>query len=441
MGPSSTAGYFRNQEATAELFDGDWLNSGDRGYMAEGEVFITGRQKDLIIRAGRNIYPAELEEAIGEINGVQKGNVAVFASRRDETERLIVMAECRHRDDGKRAGIKELINGITIDLAGTPPDEIVLAPPRSVPKTSSGKVRRQAARQLFESGADLSKSGGASVRWQIIRLILASVAPLLRRAARFLASWSYAVYAWLLLAVLGPVTWCLVFIMPTEGLGLSVVRVALRLLWRLAGVKIRVQGLENLPMDRPAILVSNHASYIDGSVILSTLPARVGIVAKSELKGNFVSRLFLSKIGTVFVERFDTSASIKDADQTVEAIKNGRSIVYFPEGTFTRMPGLLPFQMGAFIASVETGVPIVPVVLRGTRMVLRDDTGFPRPGDVQVTVLPPVMPDKPDHLSDDEKWRAGLRLRANIRSQILSRCGEPDLAHERVLHLLDPSKQ
>jgi len=74
-------------------------------------------------------------------------------------------------------------------------------------------------------------------------------------------------------------------------------------------------------------------------------------------------------------------------------------------------------------------------------MVLRDDTGFPRPGDVQVTVLPPVMPDKPDHLSDDEKWRAGLRLRANIRSQILSRCGEPDLAHERVLHLLDPSKQ
>jgi DNA invertase Pin-like site-specific DNA recombinase len=79
-GPSACSGYYRNPEATTELFDGDWLNSGDLGYISAGEIFITGRSKDLIIIAGRNIYPQELEEAIAELEGIRKGNVAVFGS-------------------------------------------------------------------------------------------------------------------------------------------------------------------------------------------------------------------------------------------------------------------------------------------------------------------------------------------------------------------------
>ena len=77
-GPSVTSGYYRNPEATAALFDGEWLDTGDLGYLAAGEIHITGRAKDIIIRGGQNIYPYELEEAAGALPGVRRGCVAVF---------------------------------------------------------------------------------------------------------------------------------------------------------------------------------------------------------------------------------------------------------------------------------------------------------------------------------------------------------------------------
>ncbi|MDH3580736.1 MAG: AMP-binding protein, partial [Hyphomicrobiales bacterium] len=96
-GPSVTKGYFRDEAKTRALFDGDWVESGDRAYIASGDVFLTGRVKDIIIRAGRNIYPHELEEFVGNIEGVRKGCVAAFASPdpRTGTERLILLAETR----------------------------------------------------------------------------------------------------------------------------------------------------------------------------------------------------------------------------------------------------------------------------------------------------------------------------------------------------------
>jgi len=79
-GPSATSGYYRNPEATRNLFAGAWLNTGDRAYLNEGMVYITGREKDIIIRGGRNISPYELEEAVGDVAGVRRGCVAVFGS-------------------------------------------------------------------------------------------------------------------------------------------------------------------------------------------------------------------------------------------------------------------------------------------------------------------------------------------------------------------------
>ena len=105
-GPSATAGYFRNETKTRELFHGSWLDSGDRGYMAGGEVYITGRIKDIIIRAGRHIYPQEIEEAIAELPGIRKGCVAVFgvADRTSGTERVVILArDTRERSCGPRS--------------------------------------------------------------------------------------------------------------------------------------------------------------------------------------------------------------------------------------------------------------------------------------------------------------------------------------------------
>lgn len=129
-GPSATAGYFDNPAATALLCDGDWRNSGDLGYLADGELFITGREKDIIIRGGHNIHPQELEEAVGRIAGVRAGNVAVFAAtdERVGSERLVVLAETRAAEEA-HADIRAAVERLASELTGLPADDVVLAPP------------------------------------------------------------------------------------------------------------------------------------------------------------------------------------------------------------------------------------------------------------------------------------------------------------------------
>jgi 1-acyl-sn-glycerol-3-phosphate acyltransferase len=97
--------------------------------------------------------------------------------------------------------------------------------------------------------------------------------------------------------------------------------------------------------------------------------------------------------------------------------------VFFPEGTFTRASGLLPFRMGAFVVAARSGVPVVPVTLRGTRSMLRDSHWFPRRGILTVTVGEPIMPSGSD-------WAAAIELRNRARAEIARQCGEPDLGKE-----------
>ena len=154
-GPSATRGYLDNPAKNRELFDGDWLNSGDLAYIAGGDVYITGRSKDIIIRAGRHIYPEEIEAAVGNVPGVRKGCVAVFGTQDPHrgTERVIVLAETRETEGDVLAQIRQRIEEAATPLLDAPPDEIVLGPPHAIPKTSSGKLRRTSARELFERGS------------------------------------------------------------------------------------------------------------------------------------------------------------------------------------------------------------------------------------------------------------------------------------------------
>src|SRR6202453_4288133 len=142
-GPSATRGYYRNPDATRELLrDGDWIDSGDRAYWGEGEIYITGRAKDVIIKAGRNLYPHEVEEIAGRVAGVRTGCVVAFGApdERTGTERLLVAAELRDMSAAKR--IEGEIARAVDEAMGMPPDVIELLPPQSIPKTSSGKLGR-----------------------------------------------------------------------------------------------------------------------------------------------------------------------------------------------------------------------------------------------------------------------------------------------------------
>src|SRR3989338_894731 len=241
-GPSATAGYFRNPEQNRRMFHEDWLDSGDYAYFAAGDVYLTGRAKDIIIRAGRNIYPHELEEAVGNVPGVRKGCVAVFGSPDlvSGTERLVVMAETRETESSRREELRSRVSALTLDILGTPADDIVLAPLHSVLKTSSGKIRRAACRELYERGAAPERA----VWWQVVRLAWAGLLPQLRRGSRVIADLLYAAWVWALFWLMAPLTWLGGALLPRPVGGWGASRIRARPYARLTGTPLAVHGLE-----------------------------------------------------------------------------------------------------------------------------------------------------------------------------------------------------
>jgi 1-acyl-sn-glycerol-3-phosphate acyltransferase len=420
-GPSSTSGYYRNPEATKTLFDGEWLNTGDRAYLSEGTLYLTGREKDIIIRGGRNISPYELEQAVGDLAGIRRGCVAVFGSRdaASGTERVVVLAEMREQDASRHDDLKRMINELAVDLIGAPADDIVLAPPATVPKTSSGKIRRNAAREYYERGP-AAVTGGA-VWLQFARLLLAGAAPQLRRGLRTLGGALFALRGYVVFALLFPFAVLAALLLPVSACW-NVGRIISRSFLFLSGIPVAVRGKENLELKTPSVLAVNHTSYLDAVVLLSILEYRgYAFVAKREFRDNILMRSLLSGYGTQFIERFDLAKSTEHAGELAEAAKRGVSLIVFPEGTLLRNTGLMGFRTGAFQAAAQAGIPVMPVALRGIRSVLRDGTWYLRRAAVSVVIGAPIAPTGSD-------WTAAVQLRDATRAEILKHCGEPDLA-------------
>lgn len=221
-------------------------------------------------------------------------------------------------------------------------------------------------------------------------------------------------------SVLAPGVWLGIMTLPKLEWRWALARSAARLLARLTGASLTVRGLEHLPTGA-CILVANHSSYLDAYVLMAAIPRHFHYVAKRELLDNLWLARPLTRMGTLFVERFDLQRSVEEARKLADAAQNGQSLGFFPEGTFTRMPGLLDFRMGAFVAAAQAGMPVTPVTIRGTRSMLRPDSWFPRRGRLEVIVEPLIQPDGDD-------WSAAVRLRDAVRAVILRHCGEPDLA-------------
>ena len=419
-GPSTTSGYYRNPEATRKLIHGDWIDSGDRAYIAAGEIYITGRVKDIIIRAGRNLYPQELEEAVGEIPGVRKGCVAVFGAPDPATgtERLVILAETRERDAATLETLREAIQDRAVDLLGAPADDVVLAPPHAVPKTSSGKIRRAASRELYEQGRIGRRD--TSVGWQLARLAGTAARAQAGRWLRGVGGLLYAGWFWTVFALAALPVWISQAVTPGTARRRRLARRFARILTFLTGTRLRTEDLEHLSgAAGPRIVAANHQSYLDAFALTAALPADFAYVVKRELEGNFIARVLLRGLGTVFVERFDPAVGMEETRKALDAVRGGDSLVIFPEGTFKRAPGILPFRLGAFVVAAEAGVPVVPVTIRGTRSKLRGDDWFPRRGQVTITAAPPIRP-------EDTGWDAARKLRDAVRAEILARCGEPD---------------
>jgi 1-acyl-sn-glycerol-3-phosphate acyltransferase len=337
----------------------------------------------------------------------------------------VIVAETRKHSSADAEALRARINELTTDLIGAPADEVILAPPNAIPRTPSGKIRRSACRELWSEGR---LGVTAPPRWLTqLRLLKTVALPVARRALGSLRANLFAFYAWSLVVIMAPFIWTAVVVSPDVAWSWRATRLGARLLARLTGTSLAVRGLDNIPAPGEAcVMTANHASYVDVLALVAALPRPVSFVAKAELSRSFFTRLPLTRLGTLFVERFDPQKGLEDYRQLARASRRKLPLLFFPEGTFRRMPGLLPFHMGAFAAAAAANLPIVPVVLRGTRSILRSGSWFPRPGRITLTICPPIRPEASGH-----RWRIALKLRDTVRQAMLQHCGEPDLQNER----------
>ena len=149
-GTSVTPGYYGRPDLNETLFHDGWLRTGDLAYMLDGELVMCGRIKDVIIVGGRNVFPEDVERAVGDLDGVSAGNVIAFGVEAGGKEGVVVVAETRTSDENgsTRRSVAERVRS----AIGLPPKDIVLVSPGTLPKTSSGKLQRGLCRDRYRDG-------------------------------------------------------------------------------------------------------------------------------------------------------------------------------------------------------------------------------------------------------------------------------------------------
>ena len=229
----------------------------------------------------------------------------------------------------------------------------------------------------------------------------------------------YGLYAWI--AFLFGVVFSALITLLVPGLQRRRrwVTAAARSFFQVVGISTTVNGLEKLPPGH-CIAVANHASYVDGVILQAYLPPRFSYVIKGEMRNVPVAHFLLRRIGAKFVERFATTGSARDARSLLKAAASGESLAFFPEGTFIAEAGLGKFRNGAFAAAIKSELPVVPIVIRGSRHILPCGHILPRRGPLEIDIMQPI------HASDPS-FASAAALAEESRQRILGRLDEPDL--------------
>jgi 1-acyl-sn-glycerol-3-phosphate acyltransferase len=437
-GPSATSGYYQNPEASAKLFEGGprsedaaypWVNSGDRAYRADGEIYITGRVKDIIIKGGRNLYPHEVEELASHVEGIRKGCIVAFGVTGAETgtEKLVIVAETREQDAAKRTALTTKVNEEVARGLGLPPDRVELIPPGSIPKTSSGKLRREETKRLYLDGKLTAAKAPAWL--QIARLgsksYLKSATNAVVRGIQTALEKTYGVY-FLIVFVLWIIPTCgIVRLFKDHRAAGRFTSAALKLLFALIWVRVKVIGREYMDTPGGKVYVSNHASYFDVLALMMGLGVPYRFVAKGEVNTMIFIGTFLNKMGHLSFDRDNPKSRLRQVREMEDYLREGDAVFVFPEGTFTPEEGVRPFQMGAFRGALATGAPIIPVSLAGTRRFLRDGKILPRPTRVTITLSRPIYPETTPSGDRTSNLKEMVRLRDLTREVVARYSGEP----------------
>ncbi len=230
----------------------------------------------------------------------------------------------------------------------------------------------------------------------------------------------YGLYVWIVFTALA-MSAVAGMVLPGLERRRRIARGAARALLRIAGMPLTVKSGDRIPSGQ-CVIVANHASYLDGLVMMAALPPRFGFVIKREMSQVPLANVLLRRIGSHFVERFNRHRGATDARRLMRTVSGGHSLVFFPEGTFSPQPGLAKFHTGAFAIAARAGCPVVPAVLRGTRHALPPKNPLPSPSAIEIEILEPIV--ARSEAADD----AAVELRDRSRAAILSELNEPDLA-------------
>jgi 1-acyl-sn-glycerol-3-phosphate acyltransferase len=264
----------------------------------------------------------------------------------------------------------------------------------------------------------------------VFTLLLQGVSNQLHFFLKNIGSQLYALYCWVLFISLAPLAWLAVMILPRIEWRWTSLHWMLRFLFKMVGAEIIVTGnKESLSVIPTQILVANHLSYLDPFVLMTILPKPICFIAKSELLTNSLLSIALIRIGTQFVERFELEKSLEDTRKIEKSLDQNRSLLFFPEGTFDRLPGLLPFHSGAFFLAAKNELTLTPMCIKGTRSILRDGSWFPRYGPIEIVIGNPQSPSQIPEEFNRDTWKKTDFLKYYALDFIQQHNQEPKRSH------------
>jgi 1-acyl-sn-glycerol-3-phosphate acyltransferase len=186
---------------------------------------------------------------------------------------------------------------------------------------------------------------------------------------------------------------------------------------RLSGMKVKVRGKENLDPAQPYVFIANHRSYLDTAAVFSRLGRRIGLVAKKELLRVPILGYGMGYCNILAIDRSNNERAVRTMKVATDRLRSGTSFAVFAEGKRAGRDELLPFKKGGFYMAMEAGVPIVPVAIKNTDVLMGKGTGEARPGTIEMVILPPV---ETQGLSTDEDVE---RLIARVHASVAEELG------------------
>lgn len=167
-------------------------------------------------------------------------------------------------------------------------------------------------------------------------------------------------------------------------------------------IHVTVKGFSNIDPDKPYIFMPNHMSNFDIPVLLAHLKVQFRWLAKAELFRIPLFGFAMKRAGYISIDRSNRKSAFESLARAAQIIRNGRSVLIFPEGTRSRDQSIKPFKKGGFVLAVESGVPIVPVIIHGTWRIMSKNGLMIRPGDVTVEILEPIETGNYSRATKDE---------------------------------------